>query len=131
WLQAIHPDDYQPTLTLWRHALATGEPFESEYRVKDGQTGEYRWFLARAMPVRDETGQIVKWFGTSTDIDEQKRTEEALRQSQARVRALMNSSIIGIVSSEGEEEVLVEANEAFLQMSGYSQEDIDRRTLTR
>ena len=48
------------------------------------------------MPVRDETGQIVKWFGTCTDIDEQKRIEEALRQSQERASALMNSSIIGI-----------------------------------
>jgi PAS domain S-box-containing protein len=81
WLQAIHPDDHQHTLTLWRHALATGEPFEIEYRVKDGHTGTYRWFLARAMPVRDEAGQIVKWFGTCTDIEEQKRVEEALRQS--------------------------------------------------
>ena len=58
--------------------------YEYEERLRNGQTGAYRWFLARAMPVRDEAGQIVKWFGTCTDIDEQKRTEEALRQSQER-----------------------------------------------
>jgi PAS domain S-box-containing protein len=131
WLQAIHPNDYQRTLTVWHHACASGEPFEIEYRLKDGQTGEYRWFLTRGVPVRDETDRIIKWFGTGTDIEDQKRIEEALRQSQERIRALMNSSIIGIVSSEGEEEVMVEANEAFLQMSGYTREDIDRRTLTR
>src|SRR5260221_451844 len=131
WLQAIHPDDYQRTLTAWHHARASGEPFEIECRFKDGKTGDYRWFLGRAMPVRDEAGQIVKWFGTNTDIDDQKRIEEALRQSQARIRALTDSNLIGIVSNEGEEEVIVEANEAFLQMTGYTQEDIDRRTLAR
>jgi len=84
----------------------------------------------RGTPFTDEHGHILKWFGTSTDIDDQKRIEEALRQSQARVRALIDSNLIGIVSSEGEEEVIVEANEAFLQMSGYSREDIDRGMLT-
>jgi PAS domain S-box-containing protein len=131
WLHAIHPDDYQHTLTVWHHARASGEPFEIECRLRNGKTGDYRWFLGRAMPVRDETGQIIKWFGTSTDIEDQKRIEEALRQSQARVRALIDSKLIGITSIEWEGEVLVEANEAFLQMSGYTQEDIDRRTLTR
>jgi PAS domain S-box-containing protein len=83
------------------------------------------------VPVRDETGQLVKWFATCTDIDEQKRTEEALRQSQERIRALIDSNIIGIVSVEGEEEVLVEANEAFLHMTGYTQEDMRSKTLNR
>jgi PAS domain S-box-containing protein len=131
WSQFLHPDDSERTLAVREHALRMGIPYEVEYRFREGQTGCYRWFLARAMPVRDEAGQIVKWFGTCTDIDEQKRTEEALRQSQAYIRALMNSNIIGIVSVEGEEEVLVEANEAFLQMSGYTREDLDRRTLSR
>src|SRR5258706_564493 len=79
WSQVLHPDDDQQTLTVWHHALATGEPFEIEYRLKEGKTGSYRWFLARAMPVRDETGQIVKWFGTCTDIHEKKQAEEELR----------------------------------------------------
>jgi PAS domain S-box-containing protein len=80
--------------------------------------------------VHDEAGQIVKWFGTATDIDEQKRTEEALRQSQERIRALIDSNIIGIAFGEGEEEVLVEANEAYLHMTGYTQEDVRSRTLS-
>jgi PAS domain S-box-containing protein len=131
WLQAIYPDDRQQTLTAWHHALATGESYEIEQRLRNGQTGTYRWFLARGMPVRDETGQIVKWFGTCTDIEDQKRVEQALLDSQERIRALIDSNIIGITSNEGEEEVLVEANEAFLQMTGYTQEDVRSRTLNR
>jgi PAS domain S-box-containing protein len=122
WLQALHPDDAQPTLTLWRQALETGEPFETEYRLKNGQTGTYRWFLARAMPVRNDAGQIVKWFGTATDIDEQKRTEEALRQSQERASVLMSASMIGVNVIEGEQ--IVDANDTFLHMTGYTREDL-------
>jgi PAS domain S-box-containing protein len=131
WRQFLHPEEAQRVMARRHQTLETGEPFESECRLRNGQTGTYRWFLARGMPVRDETGQIVKWFGTNTDIDEQKRMEEALRQSQERIRALTNSNIIGIVSSEGEEEVLVEANDAWLHMTGYSREDVRSRTLSR
>ncbi|HEX4713710.1 MAG TPA: PAS domain-containing sensor histidine kinase, partial [Ktedonobacteraceae bacterium] len=130
-LQCIHPEDQDGTRTLWQHALDTGAMYEHEERFRNGQTGEYRWFLARALPVRDGTGQIVKWFGTCTDIEEQKRTEKALRQSQKRIRALIDSNIIGIVSLEEEEEVVVEANDAYLRMTGYTQEDVRSRTLTR
>jgi len=76
WSQFVHPDDYERTLATRTHALRTGIPYEVAYRFREGQTGLYRWFLARAMPVRDDTGQIVKWFGTCTDIDDQKRTEK-------------------------------------------------------
>src|SRR6185312_8221430 len=131
WSQFLHPDDAERTLATRERALRTGIPYEVEYRFREGQTGRYRWFLARAMPVCDDAGQILKWFGTATDIDEQKHIEEALRQSQARVRALIDSNLIGITSVEWGGEVIVEANEAFLQMSGYTQEDIDRRALTR
>jgi PAS domain S-box-containing protein len=130
WLQCLHPDDRRHSLDAWRTAVQTGMPYEMEHRVQQGSTGVYRWFLTRAMPVRDDTGQIVKWFGTSTDINDQKRIEQALRQSQERIRALIDSNLIGIVTSEGEEEVAVEANEAFLQMSGYCREDLDQRRLT-
>jgi PAS domain S-box-containing protein len=121
-LQFIHPDDRAGNQALWQHALDTGTMYEHEERLRNGQNGEYRWFLTRAMPMRGEVGQIVKWFGTCTDIEEQKRTEEALRQSQEHVNALMNSNIIGIDVIEGEQ--IVDANDTFLHMTGYTREDL-------
>src|SRR6266852_7070483 len=69
WMQCMHPDDRQRVRAAWQSAVQTGRPYEVEYRLREGQTGRYRWFLARGMPVRDDAGQIVKWFGTSTDIE--------------------------------------------------------------
>jgi PAS domain S-box-containing protein len=122
WSHFMHPDDTQRTLLAWHHAGDLGEPYEIEYRLRNGQTGAYRWFLARAMPVREEAGRVVKWFGTCTDIEEQKRIEEALRQSQERANVLMNSNIIGIFVYEGQQ--IVDANETFLHMTGYTREDL-------
>lgn len=121
-LACMHPDDRERSQALWRHALETGTMHENEERFRNGQTGEYRWFLTRGAPARDETGRIVKWFGTLTDIEEQKRIEEALRESQERVNALMNSNIIGITVFEGEQ--IVDANDRFLGMTGYTREDL-------
>jgi PAS domain S-box-containing protein len=75
WLQCIHPEDRQRVRSAWQRAVQTGGVYEIESRLRSCTTGEYRWFLTRALPVRDETGQILKWFGTCTDIDEQKRAE--------------------------------------------------------
>ncbi|GHO54500.1 PAS domain S-box protein [Ktedonobacter robiniae] len=121
-LPFIHPDDREDIQARWQHAQDTGAMYEHEGRLRNGQTGAYHWFLTRGRPVRDAAGQIVKWFGTSTDIEEQKRIEEALRQSQERVSVLMNSSIIGINIAEGEQ--IVDANDAFLRMTGYTCEDL-------
>lgn len=122
WSHFVHEDDAQRTLAAWRHACESGEPYEIEYRLKQGHTGAYRWFLARALPVRNEADQILKWFGTCTDIDEQKRAEEALRQSQERANVLMNSNIIGIFVDEADQ--IVDANDTFLHMTGYTRADL-------
>jgi PAS domain S-box-containing protein len=82
WTAAIHPEDVEGFVDKWRAALASGEAFEAESRVRRAD-GEYRWFLQRNVPLRDETGKIVKWYGTGIDIEERKRAEEALRSSEA------------------------------------------------
>lgn len=80
WEKLIHPDDLQGTIDAWRHCMASGEAFLMEHRLRR-QDGAYRWFLSRAMPERDERGQLVRWFGSATEVHEQKLAEEALRRS--------------------------------------------------
>ena len=84
WQDVLHPEDLQLCLKHWRNSLATGEPYEIEFRMR-ASDGEYRWHLAKALPFRDEDGKILKWFGTTTDIAETKRTEVALQV--ARIEA--------------------------------------------
>lgn len=123
WKHFIYPDDLEHVLALWYRCQETGEPYEVEYRLREGRTGTYRWFLIRAMPLRDTSGQIVKWFGTSTDIHEHRRMEEALQESELRFRRLMESNIIGITIADPKG-TIHEANEAYLSLLGYTQEDL-------
>ena len=73
WQAVIHPDDFENTITKYNSALASGEVFEIENRYKDGKTGNYRWHLNRAIPLRNDNGEIILWIGTATDIEEQKQ----------------------------------------------------------
>jgi len=80
WSEAFHPEDQPHTWALWRHSLATGELYEVQYRLRH-HSGQYRWTLGRALPVRDDEGRITRWMGTCTDIHDQKLAEEELRQA--------------------------------------------------
>jgi PAS domain S-box-containing protein len=84
WKPILHPDDVQKCLDTWYGAVRSGEGYQIQYRFKDRRTGGYRWYLGRALPVRDEAGRVVRWFGTCTDIDDQKRAEEALQEADRR-----------------------------------------------
>jgi PAS domain S-box-containing protein len=85
WPRAFHPDDKKGMLVKWSAIRASGMPGELEARLRRFD-GEYRWFLFRGVPLRDEQGNIVKWYGSSTDIEDRKRAEEALRGSEQRFR---------------------------------------------
>ncbi len=91
WAQFVHPDDLPNALRCWRHALASGERYEVEFRLLR-HDGEYRWFLVRAQPARDESGAIGQWFGTNTDIHDlktaQRGAEAASRAKDAFLAAL-------------------------------------------
>ena len=78
WTEAFHPDDLGRMTEYWQSMITTGKSGEIEARFRRFN-GEYRWFLFRADPMRDESGAIIKWYGTNTDIDDRKRAEEALR----------------------------------------------------
>jgi PAS domain S-box-containing protein len=75
WNGMFHPDDQERAWAAWRHSLTTGEPYQIEYRLRH-RDGAYRWVLGRALPIRDADGRIVRWFGTCTDIHEQKLAAE-------------------------------------------------------
>src|SRR5713101_5070773 len=82
WGSLVHTDDLSRYIGEWQAAVATGEPMENEARVRRTD-GDYRWLLIRNMPLRDELGNIVKWYGTAIDIEERRRAEDALRRSEA------------------------------------------------
>lgn len=76
WRAAIHPEQEIVILDRWRHSVRSGEPFAAEYRLREGATGRYRWYLVNAVPARGQHGELVAWIGTCTDVDTQKRLEE-------------------------------------------------------
>src|ERR1700675_4774416 len=79
WTAVVHPEDVEGIVAKWRACLATGEIFEYETRVRSAN-GEYRWMFHRKVPLRDANGDIVKWYGSSFDIEERKTAEEQLRR---------------------------------------------------
>ena len=83
WERIVHPDDLQRVGEAWGEALKSGNPYTIECRLWDQTEKRWRWFLGRALPIRDAEGNVAKWFGSSTDIDDQKRTEDDLRRANA------------------------------------------------
>ncbi len=100
WNGMFHPDDQERAWSIWRHSLATGDPYEIEYRLRDAR-GEYRWTLGRALPIRDENGTITRWFGTCTDIHDQKMIQvqrEVIAQELSHRIKNIFSVINGLIS---------------------------------
>jgi two-component system, chemotaxis family, CheB/CheR fusion protein len=92
WSLVLHPDDFDRAWKIWSHSLNTGEPYEIEYRFRR-YDGVYRWFLGRALPLRDDKGNIVKWFGTCTDIHDQKLMNDLLEQKvEERTREIVDAN---------------------------------------
>lgn len=87
WQPVLHPEDAQLTIDAWKHAVETGELYECEHRIRRAD-GKFCWHLSRGLPLRDDNGLILKWFGTATDIQEQKQTQEDLWESRERFRQL-------------------------------------------
>jgi PAS domain S-box-containing protein len=90
WTSALHPEDVDDLVRKWRRSLATGEPYEAEARVRRAD-GEYRWMLHRKVPARDDSGTIIKWYGSSVDIEDRRRAEDAVRRSEDRLRLVIDT----------------------------------------
>jgi PAS domain S-box-containing protein len=95
WQDAVHPTDLKRHWEKWCASLASGEPFENEVRYRRAADGQYRWFLSRAVPLRDEHGKIFKWYGVSTDIDDRKRAEQEREQLRADLAHVNRVSMLG------------------------------------
>ena len=94
WQGMLHPEDRERVLRAWRKSVATGTPYEQEERHR-GANGQYRWFLARGVPLSDSTGRVVRWYGTNTDIEDRKRAEWALQELQSGLSHVTRVTTMG------------------------------------
>ena len=127
WTDVIHPEDRTELVDRWRATLVTGEPIEIEARLRRA-AGDYRWLLIRALPLRDETGKMVKWYGTKTDIEDRKQAEEELRLSRERFFRTFHASPVAVILARLEDGQLIEVNEAAQRFFGFSREEMIGRT---
>ena len=127
WQAAVHPDDLDTHLSKWRDSLATGERFESEVRLRAAH-GEYRWFLVRALPLRDEMGNILRWYSISADVEDRKRAEAALRDSEEQWKAVFenNPTMYFMVDPTG---AILSVNPFGAEKLGYSSDELIGRPL--
>ncbi|WP_223471187.1 PAS domain S-box protein [Massilia soli] len=133
WANIVHPDDIDAAVSAWSHALATGNTYEIEFRLRD-HMGNYRWHLGRGMPVRDDSGAITRWVGTNTDIQDQKRAAEALltlndklaeqvsQRTAERDRIWLLSTELMLVADFGSQ--IVAVNPAFTTVLGWAEEQL-------
>jgi len=112
WQEAVHPDDLERHEGKWRASVASGEPHESEVRFRRAD-GRYRWHLDRGVPLRDEDGNIIKWYGVVTDIEDRKRIEEAQRRSEAYLAEAQRLSHTGSFGWKPENGEIVWSDETY------------------
>ena len=122
WAEAIHPDDRKKLVKDWQSCLASGTSVDTEARMRRFD-GAYRWFLIRANPLRDESGNILKWYGTTTDIEDRKRGEEALRVRELSWRQIVDNipGLVGTMGAMGELEFL---NRQTLEYFGNTNQEL-------
>ena len=124
WNRGVHPEDVTPLMNKWAEVLASGEAGEGEARFRR-HDGVFRWFLIRAEPLRDETGNVVRWYGISTDIEDRKQAEEKLRQDECELRQITDAIAQTIVVNDADGTPIY-ANKAMLDYTGLTIDDVTR-----
>jgi formate hydrogenlyase transcriptional activator len=129
WTVALHPEDRARLMDYWRHVMVSGETGEMEARLRRFD-GEFRWFLFRASPFRNDSGKVVKWYGTNTDLEDRKRAEDALgkafeeiAKSEAELRTLIDA-IPQIIVALGADGSFLSANQALLAYTGLTRDEL-------
>jgi PAS domain S-box-containing protein len=89
WWDSVHPDDRERSLQHWQACAQSGANYEAEYRLR-GMHGEYRWFRSRAVPIRDDAGHVIKWYGTCSDIQDSKLLEQSIRDGAAELEKMVD-----------------------------------------
>jgi PAS domain S-box-containing protein len=124
WSSLVPAEDLLRINGQWEECKNKGEVYQAEFRMRRVSDGEYRWVLTRAVPMRDESGKILEWIGTNTDIHDTKMTQAIIRESQERLQLFFNSDVIGILFGDVNGGI-AEANDAFLQIVGYTRDDLE------
>src|SRR6202021_574576 len=121
WQALVHPDDLGRHVGKWREAVATGKPPESEVRCRRSD-GQYRWQLDRGVPLRDDDGNIVKWYGVTADIEDRKRAEDEIREQESELRQMLDLTpqVVAVYGPEGDR---LYANRVALDYLGRSLEE--------
>jgi formate hydrogenlyase transcriptional activator len=121
WHAATHPDDLERHRAKWLACVASGEPLEDEVRFRRAD-GQYRWHLQRGVPLRDEAGRVVKWYGVLTDIEDRRRAEDTIRKQEAELRQMLDFAPELIVVF-GPNFQRLYANRAALDYAGFTLEE--------
>lgn len=116
WEKVHHPAHLARVVQVWNDALASGQPWEDTFPLR-GVDGSYRWFLSRAYPIRDANGKVTRWFGTNTDVDEVRRTQEALKD-ESRILELLNQTGTAIAAQLDLQQLVQTVTDAATELSG-------------
>jgi PAS domain S-box-containing protein len=122
WLEFIHVDDRDRVAAEWQRAVGGGAVFDIEFRIR-GADGAYRWFKTRAVPIRDGDGRIVKWYGSNTDVDEFRRIEQAIRESERQLRLVTDHAPIFLAHCDSQHRFKF-VNRTYAERYGRSVKDI-------
>lgn len=123
WQKVHHPEHVDRVTNKFRHSIETGETWEDTFPLR-GKDGQYRWFLSRAIPVRDERGKVLRWFGTNTDITERKQTEAALQASEERYRSLIEATAQIIWDVQGKRGEFITEQPAWSAFTGQTFDEL-------
>jgi PAS domain S-box-containing protein len=124
WVHSIHPDDREQALRGWEQVMRDAKAYEMQFRIRRATDGEYRWHLVRGVPVRDGEGKITRWFGTASDIHDQLRAMEALKETETRFTSVVEDVQDYAIFMMDTDRRITSWNKGAEQVLGFCEEDV-------